>query len=58
MFPVSELSSTFQMSGSNWLKLNVGGWTYETTRPTLTSCPGSRLADMFAEDSDRWDNLG
>ena len=35
------------MSLNDWLKLNVGGKTFLTTRSTLTSCPDSILANMF-----------
>ena len=42
---------------SDWIKLSVGGTPFETTRLTLTSCPDSQLAAMFAKDSDRWDLL-
>ena len=38
---------------SDWVKLNVGGTKFETTRATLTSCPDSLLAKMFDPDSDR-----
>ena len=39
------------MSLSDWLKLNVGGKTFLTTRSTLTSCPDSTFAKMFSPDS-------
>ena len=34
-------------SKKEWLKLNVGGQIFETTRATLTSHPSSSLAKMF-----------
>ena len=34
------------------VRLNVGGYHFETTRATLTSCPESLLAKMFDPDSD------
>ena len=30
----------------SWVKLNVGGEIFETTRETLTKFPDSRLAEM------------
>ena len=36
---------------SDWLRLNVGGVPFETTRATLASCPGGPLARMFASHS-------
>jgi len=39
------------MSLNDWLKLNVGGKTFLTTRSTLTSCPDSTLSKMFDPDS-------
>jgi len=36
---------------TDWLKLNVGGSTFLTTRATLTSHPSSSLAAMFAPQS-------
>ena len=37
---------------NEWIKLNVGGTKFETTRGTLTSAPNSLLARMFDPDSD------
>ena len=37
---------------NEWIKLNVGGTKFETTRGTLTSAPNSLLAKMFDPDSD------
>ena len=34
------------------VRLNVGGYHFETTRGTLTSCPESLLARMFDPDSE------
>ena len=39
------------MSLNDWLKLNVGGKMFLTTRSTLTSCPDSTLSKMFDPDS-------
>ena len=36
---------------TEWLKLNVGGRIFETTRATLTSHPSSSLARMFEPNS-------
>ena len=36
---------------SDWIRLNVGGTIFETTRTTLTSVPDSLLAKMFDVDS-------
>jgi hypothetical protein len=36
---------------SEWLKLNVGGEAFKTTRATLTSHPDSSLARMFQRDA-------
>ena len=36
---------------TDWLKLNVGGTMFETTRSTLMSNPDSLLAKMFDPDS-------
>ena len=36
---------------TDWLKLNVGGTIFETTRSTLMSNPDSLLAKMFDPDS-------
>ena len=38
-------------SKKEWLKLNVGGQIFETTRATLTSHPSSSLAKMFQPNS-------
>ena len=38
-------------SKKEWLKLNVGGQIFETTRATLTSHPTSSLAKMFQPNS-------
>ena len=38
-------------SNKEWLKLNVGGRIFETTRATLTSHPSSSLAKMFQPKS-------
>lgn len=38
-------------SKKEWLKLNVGGQIFETTRATLTSHPSSSLAKMFQPES-------
>ena len=38
---------------NDWVKLNVGGTKFETTRGTLTSAPGSLLSKMFDPDSGR-----
>ena len=35
---------------SDWLKLNVGGQIFLTTRTTLLSEPDSMLANMFSND--------
>ena len=35
---------------SNWVKLNVGGQIFQTTKTTLLSEPDSMLSRMFAED--------
>ena len=37
---------------TDWIKLNVGGTMFETTRSTLMAEPNSLLAKMFAPDSD------
>lgn len=36
---------------TDWIKLNVGGQLFSTTRATLTSCPSSSLARMFQPNS-------
>ena len=36
---------------SDWIKLNVGGQTFYTTRTTLMSEPESMLARMFSEEN-------
>jgi len=36
---------------SDWIKLNVGGQTFYTTRTTLMSEPDSMLARMFSEEN-------
>ena len=36
---------------SEWIKLNVGGQTFYTTRTTLMSEPESMLARMFSEEN-------
>ena len=36
---------------SDWIRLNVAGTIFETTRTTLTSVPGILLAKMFEMDS-------
>jgi len=41
------------MSLNDWIKLNVGGRHFETTRLTLMACPDSLLAKMFSVDSSR-----
>ena len=38
-------------TNKEWLKLNVGGQIFETTRSTLTSHPTSSLAKMFQPNS-------
>ena len=38
---------------TDWVRLNVGGTMFETTRTTLTSDRDSILAKMFDPDSDR-----
>ena len=38
-------------NNKEWLKLNVGGQIFETTRSTLTSHPTSSLAKMFQPNS-------
>ena len=40
-------------STCDWIKLNVGGTLYETTRTTLLSRPNSLLAKMFDPGSTR-----
>jgi len=39
------------MSLNDWIRLNVGGQIFLTTRTTLSSCPGSTLSEMFNPDS-------
>jgi len=54
-----DLAKTIRNSGdggkkasmTDWLKLNVGGTIFETSRATLTSHPSSSLAKMFAPNS-------
>jgi len=36
---------------SDWIRLNVGGQTFYTTRTTLMSEPDSMLARMFSEET-------
>ena len=38
---------------NDWVKLDVGGTKFKTTRGTLTSAPESLLAKMFDPDSER-----
>ena len=38
---------------TDWVRLNVGGTMFETTRTTLISDRDSILAKMFDPDSDR-----
>ena len=38
---------------NDWVKLDVGGTKFKTTRSTLTSVPESLLAKMFDPDSER-----
>ena len=48
---LEELEKEDQTNNKEWLKLNVGGQIFETTRSTLTSHPTSSLAKMFQPNS-------
>ena len=42
----------FAQPGSSWIKLNVGGSRFVTTRQTLCKFPDSMLGEMFGRDED------
>ena len=48
---LEEFEKEDQTNNTEWLKLNVGGQIFETTRSTLTSHPTSSLAKMFQPNS-------
>ena len=48
---LEEFEKKDQTNNKEWLKLNVGGQIFETTRSTLTSHPTSSLAKMFQPNS-------
>jgi len=48
---VTQLDKESKGSMKDWLKLNVGGVIFETSRATLTSNPTSTLARMFEPNS-------
>ena len=41
-----QLDCYCHLKRMSWIKLNVGGEMFETTRETLTKFPNSRLAEM------------
>ena len=46
----SQYSNNNYVSKSEWVKLNVGGTTFLTTRTTLTKDPGSLLSKLVNEE--------
>ena len=46
----SQFSNNNCLSNSEWVKLNVGGTVFLTTRTTLTKDPGSLLSKLVNEE--------
>ena len=48
--PMTSPNPQFAQPGSSWIKLNVGGSRFVTTRQTLCKFPDSMLGEMFGRD--------
>ena len=46
------MAATTKKTGNNWVKLNVGGTAFLTTKQTLCRHPNSFLHRLCAEDPD------